>query len=197
MSNSKKIMEMLQNNQGYITTHEVSEASIPRGSLYYLEKSGIIKRAERGVYQLNEVWEDELFNSQSRFKKGIYSNGTALFLHGLTDVTPAKYDMTFPIKYNTSNPQKCGIHCIRVIDELYEMGVTEVKTSAGNMVKLYNVERTLCDILRKHHQMDIRIISEAFNNYIQRNDKDIPKLTEYAKKLKVEQRLRSYLEVLL
>ena len=65
------------------------------------------------------------------------------------------------------------------------------------MVKVYSVERTLCDILRSHSHMDIQVVTEAFKRYAARQDKNIPILSEYAKTLKVERKLRSYLEVLL
>ena len=77
------------------------------------------------------------------------------------------------------------------------MGIAEVTTSGGNTVRSYNVERTLCDILRPHRRVDIQIVTEAFKRYASRYDKNIPILSDYAKILKVEIRLRSYLEVLL
>ena len=70
-------------------------------------------------------------------------------------------------------------------------------TLGGNTVRAYSVERTLCDILRPHSRVDIQIVTEAFKRYTSRSDKNIPILSEYAKILKVETRLRSYLEVLL
>ena len=43
---------------------------------------------------------------QNRFKKGIYSHETALFLWDLTDRTPNRYCMTFPENYNLTNPKE-------------------------------------------------------------------------------------------
>ena len=65
------------------------------------------------------------------------------------------------------------------------------------MVWVYNKERTLCDILRPNSSADIQIISESFKRYTADKKKNIPLLSEYAKMLKVEVKLRSYLEVLL
>ena len=70
-------------------------------------------------------------------------------------------------------------------------------TPGGNTVRAYSVERTLCDILRPHSHVDIKVVTEAYKHYITRTDKNIPVLSEYAKISKVETRLRSYLEVLL
>ena len=59
------------------------------------------------------------------------------------------------------------------------------------------MERTLCDILRARSRVDIQIVTEAFKRYANRSDRNIPVLSEYAKMLKVETKLRTYLEVLL
>ncbi|MGE7805092.1 hypothetical protein [Lysinibacillus sp. NPDC096215] len=59
------------------------------------------------------------------------------------------------------------------------------------------MERTLCDILRKHNKTDLQIITDAFKSYVRRKDKNISMLREYGKKLKVEGKLQTYLEVLL
>jgi hypothetical protein len=77
------------------------------------------------------------------------------------------------------------------------MGIVNIKTPTGNLVRAYNMERTLCDIIRTQSNTDIQIVSEAFKRYAKRNDKNIPLLSEYAKKLRVEAKLRSYMEVLL
>ncbi|HZK61955.1 MAG: AbiEi antitoxin N-terminal domain-containing protein [Peptostreptococcaceae bacterium] len=197
MTNSEKILEILKKNNGVITTEEVTESGISRGSLKHLVDTGIIERAARGVYQLADVWDDEMYHLQVRYKKGIFSGETALYLHDLTDRTPMRFQMTFPNSYNLTSVKSKNIKCNRVIKGLYEMGVVEIKTPTGNLVRAYNMERTLCDILRTQSDTDIQIVSDAFKRYIKRNDKNIPLLSEYAKKLRVEAKLRSYMEVLL
>ena len=77
------------------------------------------------------------------------------------------------------------------------MGIIDIKTPGGNLVKVYSIERTLCDILKVRSHTDIQIVSEAFKRYSKRENKNIPLISEYAKLLKVEKKLRSYLEVLL
>ena len=197
MTNAERILEILKKNNGVITTSEVTASGISRGSLKHLVDTGVLERASRGVYQLADVWDDEMYHLQVRYKKGIFSGETALYLHDLTDRTPSRFQMTFPNGYNLTNVKKENIRCNRVIKKLYDMGVQEIKTPAGNLVRTYNMERTLCDILRTQSNMDIQIVSDAFKRYARRNDKNIPLLSKYAKELRVETKLRSYLEVLL
>jgi len=197
MAKTEFIMKMLKKNNGVITAAEVTKAGISRGNLKYMVDTGLLERTARGVYQLAGLCEDEMYSLQVRYKRGIFSGATALFLFDLTDRTPAKFQMTFPHNYNTSAVKVENVKCNRVIMELYELGVVEVKTPARNIVRSYNMERTLCDILRKHNKTDIQIITNAFKSYVRRKDKNITLLCEYGKKLKVEAKLQTYLEVLL
>ena len=194
---TEEIIKMARENNGTVTTAMVVAAGFSRGNIKYLVDKGLIEKSARGVYILPEVWDDEIFNLQNRFKRGIYSHETALFLWDLTDRTPNRYHMTFPVNYNLTKPKEENIQCVQCKKELYDLGIAEVTTPGGHTVRAYSVERTLCDILRPYSRVDIQIVTEVFKRYVSRSDKNIPILSEYAKILKVETRLRSYLEVLL
>ena len=197
MGATEAIIKMAKENNGTVTTAMVVAAGFSRGNIKYLVDKGMIEKSARGVYILPEVWDDEIFNLQNRFKRGIYSHETALFLWDLTDRTPNRYQMTFPVNYNLTRPKRENIRCVQCKKELYDLGIAEVITPGGNTVRAYNVERALCDVLRPHSHVDIQIVTEAFKYYAIRSNKNIPVLSEYAKMLKVETKLRSYLEVLL
>ena len=197
MGATEEIIRMAKENNGTVTTAMVVGAGFSRGNIKYLADKGMIEKSARGVYILPEVWGDEIFNLQNRFKRGIYSHETALFLWDLTDRTPNRYHMTFPANYNLTNPKEENVQCVQCMEALYELGIANAMTPGGNEVRAYSMERTLCDILRPHSRVDIQIVTEAFKRYANRSDRNIPVLSEYAKMLKVETKLRAYLEVLL
>jgi len=194
---TEEIIKMAKQNNGTVTTAMVVAAGISRGNIKYLVDKGLIEKAARGVYILPEAWEDEIFNLQNRFKRGIYSHETALFLWDLTDRTPNSYHMTFPTNYNLTKPKEENIRCVQCKEGLYDLGVAKVLTPGRNTVRAYSIERSLCDILRPQSHVDIQVVTEAFKRYVTGSNKNIPVLSEYAKILKVEKKLRSYLEVLL
>ena len=80
MNVSDKIIQLAKENNGVVTTAVISEKGILRGNLKKLVDEGRLEKTARGVYILPEIWEDEFVNLQARFKKGIFSNETALFL---------------------------------------------------------------------------------------------------------------------
>ena len=140
------IQHILDINNGIVTATQVTEAGIPRRCLSAMADIGIIYRVERGIYALPEVWEDEMFFMQYRFSKGVFSHETSLYLHGMTDCTPIRYTMTFPFGYNTGSVKKQGIIAKISSEKTYELGIIEMASPAGNPMKVYNIERTLCDI---------------------------------------------------
>ena len=103
---SDQIIQIAKENNGVVTTADITERGILRGNIKTLLNSGKLERTARGVYILPEIWEDEFVNLQARFRKGIFSNETALFLLDLTDRTPNRFDMTFPETYNLTNVKK-------------------------------------------------------------------------------------------
>lgn len=194
---SEPILKLAEENNGTVTSQMIDNAGLSRGCLKYLTEKGELERTARGVYIIKEQWEDELLNLSCRYRKGIFSLDTALFFHDLTDRTPDYYHMTFPTGYNLTSPKQEGLRCHTVSKELYCIGVTEVRSSAGNILRAYNKERTLCEILRPQNRTDIQLITEAFKSYVKMRDKNIPLLSEYSRIFKVEQKVRTYLEVLL
>jgi predicted transcriptional regulator of viral defense system len=197
VSQVDKIIELAKRNNGIVTSAMISKNNINRGFLNYLCKRGKLEKTTRGVYILPDIWEDEFFNLQARFKKGVFSHETALYLLDLTDRTPMKYDMTFPATYNLTMAKKHFILCHQSKKDIYEKGIIQTQSPSGNELNIYCAEKTLCDILRPHANTDIQIISQAFKQYSNSNLKNIPLLSEFAKELKVIEKVRSYLEVLL
>lgn len=195
--NEAVIQEILKNNNGIVTTTQVTEAGIPRRCLSAMVESGAIYRVDRGIYALPEVWEDELFFMQYRFSKGVFSHETALYLYGMTDRTPIRYTMTFPFSYNTGSVKKQGIIAKLSTEETYELGIITMPSPSGNPVKVYDIERTVCDIVKARHRADIQVINQAMKTYASAKNKDIAKLMNYADRLRVKPKVLKYMEVLL
>ena len=196
MTYANQILNMAHNNNGLVTSTQVTRAGISREHLRGLVNKGLLERSERGVYIVPTVFNDEMFNLQARFKRGIFSHGTALFLLDLTDRTPAKYSMSFPLGYNTTALKSENVKYYRVKEPLYDLGIMEINSPCGNPVRCYNAERTLCDILKSRSNSDIQVVTDAFKRYTRLDKRDIPQLSSFAKLCKVEKKLRAYMEVL-
>lgn len=105
--------------------------------------------------------------------------------------------MTVPTGYNTSKLKQDGLIVYTIKKELLELGICTKKTTFGNDIRTYNMERTICDILRDRKNQDVAVVSDALKRYVRRSDKDLNRLMKYAGILRIEKVLRNYLEVLL
>lgn len=195
--NKQLILVRLGQNGGRITTKEVNELGVHRQFLKQLVDSGELVQIGRGLYQIPEVTEDELFDIQSEYKTGIYSYETALYLHNLLDRVPFEWTMTFKGKYHSEKLKSRGVSVKLSISDFYELGITDGLSPGNHPVKVYCAERTLCEVLRPRSNTDIQIITFAFKEYMKRTNKNLPLLMEFAKMFKVEEKVRSYIEVLI
>lgn len=191
------VAKMARENNGYISSAQVTSAGMPRRLLAEAVAAGELVQVERGLYALLDTWEDELYITQHRFSKGIFSDETALYLHGMTDRAPFSLTMTFPRSYNASAARGAGIVCRTCADDVLGLGRCEVRTPYGNSVRAYDIERTLCDIVRGQKVVDSQVVVPAMRAYAANRDRNVSKLMGYARKLGVERKIRSYMEVLL
>lgn len=193
----KKLEDLIKENNGTLVTSDLDKLNIPRIYLTKLMDMGKIERVKRGVYVAVGEIEDEMFYMQAKYPKLIYSHETALFIHELTDRTPFKYAVTVPSGYKAPHNVSDNNKIYYIKSELHLLGVVTAKTSFGNEIKVYDVERTICDILRSRERIDIQIITQALKDYVRLKTTDFNKLSEYAKVFRVNETLRKYMEVLL
>ena len=192
-----KLADIAKAGNGYVTASQATAAGIPRRCLAEAVNNDELVKIDRGLYALPETWEDPFLVAQHRFARGVFSDETALFLHDMTDRVPFSLTMTFPRGYNKTRAKAAGIICRSCADEVLELGLCELKTAYGNLVRAYDLERTLCDLMRGQQVVDNQVVTPAMQAYVTRSDRDPVKLTDYARALGVETKIRNYLQVLL
>lgn len=191
------LSRIIKENNGLILASQVREMNISDKCLSKLVKLGEIERVERGIYVLTDVLEDEMYILQLKYKQAIFSHETALYLHELTDRDPIYYSVTVKTGYGYSKIKKYGAKVYTIKEELYDLGIIEKKTIYGNIVKTYDMERTICDVVRSRSRIESSIFNSSLQAYSKSKNKNIPRLFEYAKKMGVENQVRHYMEVLL
>lgn len=193
----KRIEKIISEQNGTLLSSDLDKNKIPRTYLSMMVTEGKIERISRGVYVLPDLLEDEMYIMQKKYSNLIFSHETALFLHELSDRTPFEYSATVPSGYKVVSNISERFKIYYIKKDLYLMGVIEGKTSFGNTIRIYNVERTICDILRSRNRIDIQILNDALKRVVNKKQLDYVLLMEYARKLDVEKKLNIYMEVLL
>jgi predicted transcriptional regulator of viral defense system len=197
MNNQDKLDQIIQKQHGTVLSSDLDLYEIPRVYLQMMVAEGKLERVDRGVYVSIDAIEDEMFSMQTKYSKLVFSHETALYLHGLTDRTPFMYSASVPSGYKVveSVAERFKIYYIK--KDLHELGVETVQSSHGNPVKTYNIERTICDLIRSRNRIDGQILNEALKRFVKLKSADLSILMDYARKLKIDTVLKHYLEVLL
>ncbi|MCM1307243.1 MAG: hypothetical protein NC223_01450 [Butyrivibrio sp.] len=189
--------KIAKENGGIIDNKSAASVGISRAMLSKLCKEDKIQRLIRGQYILADDIQDELLSIELRSKQLIFSHETALFLHGISDRTPFEHSLTAPSNRVPSKAirQDCKIYYIK--PELFELGKIKLTTQFGNEVTGYDLERTICDVIRSRSKVGSETFLAALKMYALDSRKDLNKLNSYAKKMKIAGIVRKYMEVLL
>jgi predicted transcriptional regulator of viral defense system len=181
-------------NNGYVTSKELSNFGIHRMYLNIMWKKGMIEKVGNGIYIDSNKIEDKFFIFNLELSNIIYSHMTALYFHGLSIKVPDdKYDITVPNNYFNYKIKNHNV--FYVPDDIYELGLTEIRTPMGNKVRVYDIERCICDIIRSKNRMDSEFVKYSIREYIKRKDKDLIKLSKYADKMGIKNEVLNFVEV--
>ena len=182
---------------GIIETKIAAQRGISKAMLYKLCKEDKIHRIVKGQYILPDDMQDELLAISNRSERIFFSHETALYLHGISDRTPFEHTVTAPSGCIPSAAIKSECKVYYIKPELFELGKTTLRTPAGNDVPAYDLERTICDVIRSRNKLGTETFLAALKLYAANPKKNLNQLNTYAKQMRVEKVLRQYLEVLL
>ena len=118
----------------------------------------------------------------------MFSHDTALFLHDLSDRIPLAFSITLPKGYNPSSLKVLSLEFFYIKPELYSLGKITILSQLGKEINTYDMERTICDVIRSKNRMDFKTFADALKRYSKRKNKDLSRLIKYAQKFKIEKK---------
>lgn len=188
---------LIQENNGFLKTSDAVKAGISRSYLSSFVQDRGLERVAHGLYMSQDAWEDNLYVIQVRYPLAVFSHETALYLLGLAEREPTQYSLTLKAGTNVMGLSKQGVKVYKVKETLFEKGIIETKSPVGNVLRVYNKERTICDLVRSRRNIEIQDLQSAIKEYVRLRDKNLPLLMRYAKEFSVDKIILSYMEVLL
>lgn len=194
---NKETFEMiLVQNNGLVKTSDALSEGISKPQFYQYVNEYDLEKVAHGVYMLRDALVDEFCLVQARFPKALYSHETALYLHGLAEREPVPLTVTVESSYNSTGLTDKGVKVFYTKREWYELGQTKVQSPGGNFVTAFDMDRTICDIVRRADDMDVAVLHYALRTYVNRSDKDLTKLSRYAAALRIERKIHERMGVL-
>ena len=197
MMQNERLEKIVFDNKGIIQTADAVDAGILKHVFYKFIREHNFEQVAHGIYLSPDAWIDTMYVISLRSKQAVFSHETALFLHNLTDQEPVQYSISVKTGYNPSKLKVGGIKVYTIKKELYNIGLTETKTTFDHTVRIYNMERTICDIIRSRNTIEIQSFQDALKQYTKRKEKNLRLLMRYARQFHVDKMLNKYLEVLL
>lgn len=194
-TNYSILEKIFKTNGGYITREDVDDANISSWFLSDFVKRNSLDKIAPGFYANDNYIIDNYYILQRRYPKYVFAGLSALYLLGLTDRIPIDIEVSAPQTYHPSR-DKIESLIVRKIssDNIYKLGIKEVKTMFGNIVRTYDEERTICDVIKHRGKYDGETFIKAIKFYI-RTSNNQSKLFKYARELGIEKKVYEVMEV--
>ena len=180
-----------------MTTAELTASKLYYADIKQLLDEGLIERVRRGYYHwTQDNGESEVVIINRLFPDAVLCMETALFYYKYSDRNPIEW--SFAIDKNVSKRRTKidypFIKAYRVESELVTLGETKGEIDCHE-VRIYDRDRTICDVLRNINKMDKEIFNKAVQGYVKDAKKNIPNLMEYAKVLRVQKKVKELIGV--
>lgn len=196
MTDNEILEQLMQDNNGYLLSSMATEKNISKTFLAKYVKENHLEPIARGIYIADDVLPDELYIMQVRNAAVIFSGETALYLHNLTEREYSKICISVPTGYNATHLKANNVQVKYAPKDKYGLGICSVPSTSGNMVRVYDKERCICDLITNRRRTEVQDFQAAIKAYMSENSKKLSKLIEYAKKLGIRDELMKYVEVL-
>lgn len=183
---------------GYVmTTAELQAERLYYADIQLMMAEGLVEKVKRGFYHWIEDWNgNEVVIINRLFPDAVLCMETALFHYEYSDRNPAEWNIA--IDKNVSKQRTKidypFVKAYRIEPALLPLG--EVKGEINSTgVRIYDRDRTICDVLRNMNKMDKEIFNKAIQGYVKDLKKNIPNLIQYAKALRVQKRVKDLIGV--
>ena len=197
MRKLEEIKKMFADHSGMLRTSDLSHARIYYKDIQMLIEKGLIEKIRTGYYQwIDQDSPGEVVTISQLFPDAILCMETALLYYGYSDRTPRQWTLAVS---KDSSKSRFKIDYPFVKPYYVEPNLLEIGLTSGfiddHVVRIYDKERVICDCLRYVNKMDKEIFNKAIRNYVNDPQKDISRLTQYAKLFRVQSKVKNLIGV--
>ena len=204
MYKEEKLKELFLNNGGILTTKELNEEGITSYMINKLLAENKITRFTRGNYSYNEIYLHDYEIISSLFPEAILYLESALLLHEYTERIPNEWKIAVGrnMKRNKYDIDYPKINAHYVEEDILEIGVIEIEAyldeenhNSKVVTKIYDKDKTICDVIKHRNKIDKEVFNIAIRNYIKDNGKNLNNLYKYARELNILGVVETYIGV--
>jgi len=162
-----------------------------------LIENGQIVKIKPGLYKLSEldIQNSGFIDVCKSVPKGIICLISALEYHGLSTINPWQIHVAIPHSEKRVKIKYPPVQFFYFRNRFYNWGSKEIVTKTGSF-KIYNPEKTICDLFRYRNKLGEDIALEGLKNYLKRKDANISKLWDYAIRCRVKTIIQPYIKAM-
>lgn len=179
----------------FFRTKELNEQGYTNYKIGKLVDEGVLVKVYQGVYALGDIDTIEIRDINVIVENGVVSLKSAAYYYKLLDGEEGKIEITLNRDQKPPKLPYDFFSYYYTTSKFYEIGLNVIDQN-GRKLKIYDIERTVCDIVRHRSKYDSYIVREVIENYLTSDGCDIEKLLDYASQLRVRSIIENYLEIL-
>lgn len=182
---------------GIATSKQLQEAGYTRMMIYDSLMKGLITKESHGSYRWTEQETDPFLILQRRSERLVFSHLSSLYLQNICAEKPSTLDITVAQGTNISRVKRdftnTRIHYCK--KDIWDMGRINIITPGGHEVSVYDIERSICDMIHDKKRMDEQLFIQTIRTFF-KSDMDADKLMNYADLLRVRKDVEVYMQIL-
>ena len=196
MINMIRIIEEFKLHGGVLKTSELKKMGLTSRQIKRMVQEGIISKIKHGYYELTEYIPNDLVIVARLFPDSVIFLESALFYYGYIDRVPQEIQIAVDrssktTKYDIEYPM---VKPFYMEPRFLEVGVEAIEID-GVKIRIFNRDRTMCDVLRFEKKMDYEVFSSAIESYIKDPNKVVRNLFEFAEILNIRNKVQTYIGV--
>ncbi|MDD5870383.1 MAG: hypothetical protein PUC77_02705 [Bacteroidales bacterium] len=185
-------VQMLQNENGIVRADRNNNIEYRR--ILRATREGRLVRLRNGLYAHPEALTENVVDIESIVPDGIVCLYSAWTHYNLTTQIPNAFYVAVERSRKIYLPVFPDITLVYQRKELLDIGKTQIVVQ-GIRLTITDVERSVCDAVKYRHKIGIDVMVEIIDNYLRLPNRNISKLAEYAKQLRVYNILYTILQV--
>ena len=189
----ERITNKIEGHGGIITKDELSGRAEYKRVLRAVDRGDVV-RLRHGVYAEPTAILNTMSDVEKVVPGGVVCLYNAWAHYQLSTTIPPAFCVAIEAKRKVSIPETLPVQLYYWKKENLEIGV-HMEVISNYNVKITDMERSVCDAVKYRNKIGLDVYSEVIRNYLKKPSRNLTRLMEYAKQLRVANVLKNYLEI--
>lgn len=189
---------IVSSDQKIISIDELKEKGLSLYRINQFVDQGLLKKMNKKFYENTGYTgeESDFYYAYAYVSSGVICLMSAATYYNLTTFRPDSVEVAIERKARVSTlPEWPKVKLYYYTDERFELGIDTVN-EGKNQFRIYDVEKTVVDIVFYRERIGIEETKEILVNYLAREDRNLNRLMRYAELMKCGDIMKNYMEVL-